>query len=60
VRAAEKFTDANTRFITGDSGEDQFAAGFAQVLGASQHRREHHCCRVQDRAVVQVILLHQV
>src|SRR5690606_5289815 len=60
VGTTEEFTDADARLVAGQGGQQQLAAGLAQVLGGGQGGREHHGGRVQHGAGVQVVLLHQV
>ncbi|MNY29626.1 hypothetical protein D3C86_1636780 [compost metagenome] len=44
--AAEEFADANAGLVAGHRGQQQFTAGFAQVLGRCQHGGKHHRGRV--------------
>src|SRR5690606_38137623 len=60
VRATEEFANANARLVAGDRCDEQVATGFAKILRGSQRSREHHGSRVQNRTVVQIILLHQM
>ena len=60
VGTAQELTDANPRLIAGHRGQQQFTARLAEVLGSGQRGGKYHSGWVQHRAVVQVILLHQM
>lgn len=60
VRASEEFSHSNAHFIAGDAGSQDFAAGLLLSLRNRQNGRKDHRRRVKDRAVVNVVLFHDM
>ncbi|MNH27013.1 hypothetical protein D3C78_1187610 [compost metagenome] len=52
VGASQELTDTNTRLVTSNGCQEQFATRFAKVLSCSQHSRENNGSRVQHGAIV--------
>ena len=60
VRAAQKFADTDADFVAGHAGHQQIAPAGAQRLRHRQRGREDHRRRVEDRAVVHVVLFGEM
>src|SRR5260221_13847313 len=60
MRAAEKCADPNTRLIAHDCSDHHIAPRCPCMLRCREDGGEHDGCRMEDRSIVDIILLHHM
>ena len=60
MRAAEKFSDADADFVTGDGGGQQIASGASPRLSDGERRWKHDGAWMKHRAIVNIVLFGEM